>query len=292
MRKLIVNADDFGFNKEITDGIILCHQQGCVTSTTLMANMLAADYAADRSKIYTNLSVGVHLNLTIGVPLSNLQHISSLIDSNGQFFNYQRFRRRLVSGKIQKKHIENEFSAQIERTMELGISPTHLDSHHNIHVFPKVFLIVVKLAKRFKIERIRTNRGFYFVDKSGSCNIKLHILGLKVNIKRLPKSLYYEGLNVATGLVGLRTPNRKIGFYKLISASFLKYDLDSWQRFLSNLPQGVNEFVAHPGLMSNDILDRPEYRKKRVEEFKLMSNAETRKICENKDIYLVNFTSI
>ena len=87
MRKLIVNADDFGFNKEITDGIIRCHQQGCVTSTTLMANMLAADYAADRSKTHTNLSVGVHLNLTSGMPLSNPQDISSLIDSNKQLFN-------------------------------------------------------------------------------------------------------------------------------------------------------------------------------------------------------------
>ena len=292
MRKLIVNADDFGFNKEITDGIIRCHQQGCVTSTTLMANMLAADYAADRSKNHTNLSVGVHLNLTIGMPSSNPQDISSLIDSNGKFFNYQMFRQRLVSGKIKKKHIENEFAAQIERTTKLGISPTHLDSHHNIHVFPKVFLIMVKLAKRFKIKRIRTNRGFYFLDKNGSCTIKRHLLGLKVNTKRLPKTLYYEGLNLATSLMGLRTPNRKIGFYKLISASILKYDLNSWQRLLSNLPQGVNEFVAHPGLMSNDILDRPEYRKKRVEEFKLLSNPETRRICENNDIYLVNFTSI
>jgi chitin disaccharide deacetylase len=46
--RLIVNADDCGMSRGITDAILLAHRYGILTSTSLMANMPAAEYAIAR----------------------------------------------------------------------------------------------------------------------------------------------------------------------------------------------------------------------------------------------------
>lgn len=64
--RIEINADDFGLTKGVTDGIIQAHQDGCVTSTTLMMNGLATDYAVEKALENPDLKVGIHLVLTWG----------------------------------------------------------------------------------------------------------------------------------------------------------------------------------------------------------------------------------
>lgn len=67
--KLIINADDFGLSKSITDGIIEGIQGGYITSTSIMANMEYAGYAIDCA-IKNNIShIGLHVTLTAGKPI-------------------------------------------------------------------------------------------------------------------------------------------------------------------------------------------------------------------------------
>lgn len=79
VKKLIVNADDFGFSKAVTDAILDCHSNGIVTSTTLMSNMPFAEYAASKAKVFPMLSVGLHMTLTEGKPLSAPADVDNLI---------------------------------------------------------------------------------------------------------------------------------------------------------------------------------------------------------------------
>ena len=71
MRQLIVNADDFGLTEQVSRGIVDAHRKGIVTSTTLMANGGAFDAAVAMGRREYQLAIGVHLNLTQGVPVSN-----------------------------------------------------------------------------------------------------------------------------------------------------------------------------------------------------------------------------
>lgn len=64
--RIEINADDFGLTKGVTDGIIQAHQNGCVTSTTLMMNGLATDYAVEKAAENPDLKIGIHLVLTWG----------------------------------------------------------------------------------------------------------------------------------------------------------------------------------------------------------------------------------
>lgn len=139
---LIVNADDFGLISGVNRGIIDCHLAGSVTSTTLMVNMPAAEEAAELAKAYPSLGVGLHFNLTQGRPLAPRSDVASLVDRQGQFHRRPMAEKRAVTGCFKAAEVERELVAQFRRFEALGLTPTHIDSHQHIHVFPVVFDIV------------------------------------------------------------------------------------------------------------------------------------------------------
>lgn len=67
--KLIINADDYGLSKSISDGIILGIRAGYITSTSIMANMTWAEYAIQKALEYNIDCIGLHINLTVGKPI-------------------------------------------------------------------------------------------------------------------------------------------------------------------------------------------------------------------------------
>ncbi len=153
-RKVIVNADDFGFSPEVTAGILCAHREGVVTSTTIMANMPAAADALARLGEAPGLGVGVHLNACQGPPLS--AEGAALAGADGRM-------RRSAGAVILAclshprllRAIEAEFDAQIRWLLESGRRPTHLDSHRHIHAFPPIFARTAALARRYNIRHIR-----------------------------------------------------------------------------------------------------------------------------------------
>jgi predicted glycoside hydrolase/deacetylase ChbG (UPF0249 family) len=155
-RKIIINADDFGLCEGVNQGIVKAHTEGVLTSATLMTNMQCAEKAAALAKSLPSLGVGIHLNLTDGRPLAKDRGIGTLCNVNGEFaFNpYQLCSRSALSAKI-REAIRMELQAQIQWTLDQGITPTHLDSHKHVHCFPVLFKIVCELAGRFGISAIR-----------------------------------------------------------------------------------------------------------------------------------------
>ena len=155
-RRLIINADDFGLSESVNKGIVEAHTKGVLTSTTIMANMPAADQVVELAKNLPSLGLGVHLNLTAGKPLCQDNTVKLILDSQGYFALSpgKLALASLVNGKV-KTAIEAELTSQIQWLIDKGIKPTHLDSHKHIHSFPAIFPIVCRLAKRFSIPAIR-----------------------------------------------------------------------------------------------------------------------------------------
>ncbi len=142
--KLIINADDFGLCEGNTIGILLSHKQGLVSSSTCMMNM---PYTNDYIKYCDTLKLGVHLNITIGRPLT---HMTSFVDDNGYF-------RKPNSYSDGKPHGNNnelyqEFKAQIDSFIALtGHKPDHLDSHHHVHLLPWFVEVTKQLSYEYDI---------------------------------------------------------------------------------------------------------------------------------------------
>lgn len=151
---LIVNADDLamtaGTNKAIFEGF----DKGIITHTSLMANGDYFDDAMAGIKSREKLGLGVHLNLTYGKVLIN----SRLYCNDEGEFNLKYKDLLLTKKKDFLKAVEKEWEAQITKVLSSANAPkvlTHLDSHRHIHLLPHLYPIVIKLAKKYKIKRVR-----------------------------------------------------------------------------------------------------------------------------------------
>lgn len=104
MRRLVVNADDFGLSPGVNDGILAAHAEGIVTSASLMVLAPGAEHAAELTRSLPALSVGLHF----------VDDGSADLDDPAQ--------------------AARAFAAQVARFRELiGDTPTHVDSHHHVH---------------------------------------------------------------------------------------------------------------------------------------------------------------
>jgi len=154
LRQVIVNADDLGWSRGVTDGILVAHREGIVTSATLAANMPDAARAVALTASLPSLGVGVHLNACQGRPL----HAGSgeLAGDDG-FMSSTAVRviARCIRRPGRITLVLAEFEAQIRWALEHGLRPTHLDSHRHVHAFPPLFAGVMQLSKRYGIPFIR-----------------------------------------------------------------------------------------------------------------------------------------
>ena len=141
MRRLIVNADDFGLTRGVSEGILAAHRNGIVTSTTVLVNRPVAPSLLERL-IASGIGVGLHLNLTLGAPITRAP---SLTGSDGRFIRDA----RQAAARARPDDVEREIEAQIQAFQRLlGRAPTHLDTHHHAGLLPPVGAIVLGLARR------------------------------------------------------------------------------------------------------------------------------------------------
>lgn len=140
--KLIVNADDFGLSKGVNLGIIEAHKNGIVTSTTLMVTMNEVEHGLELAKNHPNLGIGLHLNCTLGKPLTNCK---SLLKENGEFYKPKE---KPNHDLFDEEELYQEFLSQYELFIKkVGKKPTHIDSHLYAHqIYQKVKNAALRLA--------------------------------------------------------------------------------------------------------------------------------------------------
>lgn len=148
MKRLIINADDFGMCEGVTRGIIQCHCDGVLTSTTLMTNIPYAAEALKMAAQYPNLGVGIHLVLTCGRPLTLGN--KSFTDEEGNFRKLNSYPNK--KPVVDLDEVYNEWHAQIELFIKLaGKKPTHIDSHHHTHMEPGLIDVAARLAREYDL---------------------------------------------------------------------------------------------------------------------------------------------
>ena len=182
--QLIVNADDFGFTRGVNEGIVEAHRHGILTATTLMAGGAAFDHAVESARATPSLDVGVHLVLweATGLP----QRLPAFV-----------FRALTMSSAA----IERLFSAQVERVMQAGIAPSHLDTHKHTHTLPHVMRAVARTARRFGITWVR--RPLLLSARPDGLRVTDHFMGLGLTGKMTRDSLAAELRRIRPGLTEL-----------------------------------------------------------------------------------------
>lgn len=140
---LIVNADDFNLTEGVTRGILDGHRHGIITSTTVMVNLPGLTRSRDLAREAPGLSLGLHVNFTLGSPVLPAGAVPSLVDASGHFF---RDRERVGEVGVPSE-LRDEAAAQAARFEEVfGHRPTHADTHYHMHRLPRIFEAVLAVA--------------------------------------------------------------------------------------------------------------------------------------------------
>ena len=144
IRRLIVNADDFGLTPGVSEGILAAHRHGIVTSTTMLVNREVSRDLVARARD-AGLGLGLHVNLTLGKPLTKK---TSLVDETGHFVRDA----RRAAARANADDVEREVIAQIERFEALvKAAPTHLDTHHHVGLHVPEREVVMDAARELGI---------------------------------------------------------------------------------------------------------------------------------------------
>ncbi len=198
MKKVIINADDFGYSKDINEAIKLGFINGIITSSSLMANMDGFNHA-----IYEILPQipflfpGFHFNIIEGKCLSK----DPLLCGNDGNFNNGFI--KILSKSTDKKFlnaIEKEFRLQLEKLLNAGVYISHVDSHVHIHAIPSIFNLIVNLSNEYKIKYIRTHKEIPYLTKA-KFNQESHFTSDSSEFRsssQLKRSCYYKNLLINT----------------------------------------------------------------------------------------------
>jgi len=244
MKRLIVNADDFGLTENVNRGILDAHREGIVTSTTLLANGMAFESAVAAGKRFHRLGIGVHLNLTEGKPVADARHIPTLVDRGGRLhLAPARLWAGIALGQVSLSEIEVELQAQVRKVIRAGIRPTHFDGHKHVHVLPGVAEIVIRLAREFRIPAVRCPTE-QTADASGPLRNRRFSRISTVKQYLVSRAVSDQARNFRKKLaqVGLLSPTY---FQGLSRTGFL--DASAIREILGNLPPGTSELICHPG---------------------------------------------
>ncbi|MCC7496922.1 MAG: ChbG/HpnK family deacetylase [Bryobacterales bacterium] len=264
-RRLIVNADDFGFTRDVNRGIIDAHRNGILTATTLMANGAAFEDAVPLSGAAPGLDVGVHCVLVGG---RSVRDPSRALPPTVKDMLAAIITRRLDPYA--------ELRAQIEKILAAGIRPTHLDTHKHTHLFPPVLNAVARLGKEFGIPWIRRPLDFPLSARGVPLSKRLLSRSMGLLRKRFHRVLLRNGCRTTDYFAGFQLTGR---FH---TAELI--DL------LQQLPDGMTEFMTHPGYCTGELEGaRTRLKRSRQLELEALTAPETRAALVAFRIELVGF---
>jgi hopanoid biosynthesis associated protein HpnK len=286
VRRLIVNADDFGLTAGVNRGIVEAHTGGIVTSTTLMANSAAFEDAVQLASSNPELSVGCHLVLVDGAPLLGPDKVSSLMDSRepGRFRkDISGFAVRALSGRLDANQIEAEATAQIRKLQSAGIQVSHIDTHKHTHMFPQVLRPLLRAAQACGVRAIRNPFGrvvFSLVARHPSLWKRYSQVSLL--------NAWQGKFRQAVAAAGMTTTDGSLG---VVSTGVLDDRLIHF--ILETLPEGTWEFVTHPGYNDADLAGiSTRLRESRDLERQILSAPEACELVRRKGIQLISYRDL
>jgi hopanoid biosynthesis associated protein HpnK len=287
LRRLIVNADDFGLTQGVNRAIVAAHRDGIVTSSTLMANGRAFDDAIQIAKSTSRLCVGCHVVLVDGLPVLGEQRTPTLCDKrfrDGRFYDaLGSFALRAIIGSVDPDEIEAEVTAQIRKLQAAGVTVSHLDTHKHTHILPAVLRPLLRAARACGVPAVRNPFGpvrfstiakYPRLWKRFSQVTVLNRLG-----GRFRGSVADAGMRTTDGTVGIVATGA-------MDHSLLGSIVDS-------LPEGTWEFVCHPGYNDAELDGiHTRLRESRVEELRLLTSPEAREMLDRSGVQLISYRDL
>lgn len=280
-KRLIVNADDFGLHKSINEAIEEAHRDGILNSASLVINGEAFEDAVAIAKRNKDLGIGLHLNLIGERPITSPNKIKSIVDSEGKLFeDHRKLCIKILKKEVLLKDIIVEIEAQVDKFHKTGLTPTHIDSHRHLHMFPPIFNSIGLVLDKYNINKMRYLNIPYFEFKYSNFSKEAIALFLKA-FSLLKRKKY-------------KHPDFFFGFFDSghIDKNYLIY-------LLSNLRPGVTEINFHPG-KNNENIGRKyniwniyfSWKFDWEKEFRVLLDGDLKTYIKEHGITLINYSEI
>ncbi len=261
VRKLVVNADDFGFTRDVNQGIVEAHRNGILTATTLMATGAAFDDAVRLARETPTLDIGCHLVLVGEPPFPST--VAQLI----------------LALALKRVRIYDEFASQVRHILDAGLPLTHLDTHKHTHLLPPVLDAVARISEDFKIPWVRRPFDFPLTPEGVS-------VAKRVTSRAMAAMRGYSARVLRRH--GCRSTDHFAGFQ--ITGCYNAAGLAS---LLRALPEGSTEFMCHPGLLGGELRSaRTRLKESRERELRALTSPEVRACLEQCGIQLSGYRDL
>jgi chitin disaccharide deacetylase len=265
---LAVNADDFGFTRDVNAGIVEAHAYGILTSTTLMANGVEFDDAVRLAREHPTLDVGVHFVLVGGHSLLDRSHelprtVSELIQAMA----------------LRRIRVYDELRAQIAKVVEAGLQPTHADTHKHTHLLPPVLDAVARLSEEFGVRWVRRPFDLPLTGGPDEVPWKTRIVSRAFGSVRghFHRALAHHHCSTTDWFAGFQFTGR--------------FGPDFVVHLLDHLPEGTTEFMVHPGFYTAELLAaRTRLKESREQELRALLHPEVREAVRRNAIQLTPYT--
>ncbi len=268
-RLLTVNADDFGFTRGVNRGILDCHQNGILTATTLMANGGAFEDAVRLARAHPSLDVGAHLVLVQG---------SSVLTGAPLPPTVPALVRALALRRLDPY---GELRAQMEKILAAGVRVTHLDTHKHTHLLPPVLDAVLRLAQQY---RVRWVRRPFDLPLPASRNP----VPASARLARRAMAPLERRFEAWIRARGARTPDHFAGFQWTG-----RFTADDVIALLGALPEGVTEFMTHPGYCDEELRSaRTRLKETREAELRVLTDARVRQALDECGVRLASYSDL
>lgn len=263
MIQLIVNADDFGWTRDVNDGIVHANRNGILTATTLMAGGTEFDHAVRLARETPSLDIGCHLTLVQGASALTGKPLPKDIPS---------LLRAIAWRKID---IYSELSAQVRKIVAAGIAPTHLDAHKHTHVLPPVASAIARIVRETGIRWVR--KPFDFGGLAGSASWSARLMQTQRN-----------GLQHKLREAGAVTTDHFAGF---ALTGYL--DEARLLELIATLPEGSTELMCHPGFCREQLrASATRLKESREIELRALTSPIVRAALDARKIRLTNFAAL
>ena len=162
--KVIVNADDFGYDDDTVAATVECFSRRLITSATIMPGMPATEAAVAFARNHPEISFGVHLTYTtqtVERPVCEPSEIRSLTRSDGAFLSPNSMRTASLFGHVRVDDVILETTAQLGLIRDHNVRISHVDSHGHLHKFPQFREALRSVLPKFGIRRVRSVQTLY-----------------------------------------------------------------------------------------------------------------------------------
>ncbi len=269
-KNLIINADDFGISRGVNVGIIDAAQLRVVTSASIIVNLPGFADAIDRAVSCPTLSLGLHLNLTLGRPLTAAPTLTRA--DTGEFYPLAVLITRASLGRLDASDIARECQAQIDRMIDSGFAPTHLDSHRHVHAHPAISTAVAKAA---------ASRGIF--------RIRVPCESLRMNAGDWRATIKKAGLLICTRLSRTTAERDRTDYFFGLSLQGGKEFASRLFALIPRLPPGTSELMVHPGYSDSSLAELDDYTRERETELTVLCSRNFRELLARNGVRLSSF---